>query len=577
MTVNKHDTSFLDRNSTPIIVVALIVACVAIYGQTFRFDFINIDDRQYIYENPIVTTGLNSKSIWWAFTAVYSGNWHPVTWLTHLADVSLFGMNAGGHHATNVVIHTLASVLAFFAFRNLTNTIWPSAAVAALFAVHPAHVESVAWIAERRDVLTGLFMMLTLLSYVKFVRTENGKAKWMAITAVCLALGLMSKGMLVTMPFVLLLCDYWPLNRLNSLADLRKLTVEKIPLFALVAASAAITFYSQSSGGAVADLATMSLGDRIQNMIVAYASYVAMLFYPFDLGVFYPIDPNRPVWIVLVSCIVLLALSVLFLIVLRHKRYLAVGWLWFLGMMFPVSGIVQIGGQSMADRYTYVPYFGLFIIVVWGVSVLSTKFRLPEKVLALIAVLAVVALGVRAFDQTAKWQSSETLYRHTLSFTRNNNPLLANLCLHYLKKADSQTAERQCTELLAQMPETADGYQILGNLSAQNGKMKEARAFFEKAIALRPEWGVLHLNLGMAAAKLGDFDAGLGSMDKAATLADGSVTPQTLARGYFLIAGEYERSGQRARSIETLTKAVSIDPGFTEAASLLERMKAATK
>lgn len=577
MTEKKQDTGFLERYSTPIIVIGLIVACVAIYGQTFRFDFINIDDRQYIYENPIVEKGLNTKSIWWAFTAVYSGNWHPVTWLTHLADVSLFGMNAGGHHATNVVIHTLASVLSFFAFRSITNTVWPSAAVAALFAIHPAHVESVAWIAERRDVLTALFMMLTLLSYVKYVRSDSGKAKWMAITAVCLALGLMSKGMLVTMPFVLLLCDYWPLNRLNSLADLKKVVIEKIPLFALVAASAAITYYSQSSGGAVADLATLSLGDRIQNMIVAYASYVAMLFYPFNLGVFYPIDPNRPTWIFAVSGVVLVALSVLFLVVLRHKRYLAVGWLWFLGMMFPVSGIVQIGGQSMADRYTYVPYFGLFIIVVWGIAELSTKFRLPEKVVASVAVIAMAALGIRAFDQTSKWQNSETLYRHTLSFTKSNNPLLANLCLHYLKKADPQTAERQCTELLAQMPETADGYQILGTLSAQNGKLKEARAFFEKAIALRPDWGVLHLNLGMAAAKLGDVDAGLRSMDKAATLTDGSVTPQTLARGYFLVAGEYERKGQRERSVETLTKAVSIDPGFTDAANLLERMKAATK
>lgn len=577
MTEKKQDTSFISQYSTPIIVIGLIVACVAIYGQTFRFDFINIDDRQYIYENPVVATGLNSKSIWWAITAVYSGNWHPVTWLTHLSDVSLFGLNAGGHHATNVVIHTLASVFAFFAFRNLTNTIWPSAAVAALFAVHPAHVESVAWIAERRDVLTGLFMMMALLSYVKFTRTDAGKVKWMAITAVCLALGLMSKGMLVTMPFVLLLCDYWPLNRLNSLADLKKVVIEKIPLFALVAASAAITYYSQSSGGAVADLATLSLGDRIQNMIVAYASYVAMLFYPFNLGVFYPIDPNRPTWIFAVSGVVLVALSVLFLVVLRHKRYLAVGWLWFLGMMFPVSGIVQIGGQSMADRYTYVPYFGLFIILVWGISELSAKFRLPEKVIATVAMIAVVALGIRAFDQTSKWQNSETLYRHTLSFTKSNNPLLANLCLHYLKKADPQTAERQCTELLAQMPETADGYQILGTLSAQNGKLKEARAFFEKAIALRPDWGVLHLNLGMAAAKLGDVDAGLRSMDKAATLTDGSVTPQTLARGYFLVAGEYERKGQRERSVETLTKAVSIDPGFTDAANLLERMKAATK
>lgn len=577
MTEKKQDTSFISQYSTPIIVIGLIVACVAIYGQTFRFDFINIDDRQYIYENPVVATGLNSKSIWWAITAVYSGNWHPVTWLTHLADVSLFGMNAGGHHATNAVIHTLASVFAFFAFRNLTNTIWPSAAVAALFAVHPAHVESVAWIAERRDVLTGLFMMLTLLSYVKFTRTDAGKVKWMAITAVCLALGLMSKGMLVTMPFVLLLCDYWPLKRLNSLADLRKLVVEKIPLFALVAASAAITFYSQSSGGAVADLAMMPLGDRVQNMIVAYASYVAMLIYPFDLGVFYPIDPNRPAWIFAVSSVVLVFLSVLFLVVLRQKRYLAVGWLWFLGMMFPVSGIVQIGGQSMADRYTYVPYFGLFIILVWGVAELATKFTIPRKAVAAVCLLVIVGLGVRAFDQTSKWQNSETLYRHTLSFTKNNNPLLANLCLHYLKKSDSQTAERQCTELLAQMPETADGYQILGNLSAQNGKFEEARSFFEKAIALRPEWGVLHLNLGMAAAKIGDVDAGLRSMDKAAASNDGSVTPQTLARGYFLVAGEYERKGQRERSIETLTKAVSIDPAFIEAANLLERMKAATK
>ncbi|HMT06770.1 MAG TPA: tetratricopeptide repeat protein [Pyrinomonadaceae bacterium] len=576
--MTEEKQSFFERYSTTIIVVGLVAVCLAIYGQTYRFDFINIDDRQYIYENPVVASGLNSNSIWWAFTAVYSGNWHPVTWLTHLLDVQLYGMNAGGHHATNVIIHTLASVLAYSAFNRLTGTVWQSAAVAALFAVHPAHVESVAWIAERRDVLTGLFMMLTLITYTKFVASESGsRRKWMGLTSLCLALGLMSKGMLVTMPFVLLLCDYWPLKRLNSLSDLPKLLLEKAPLFILIAASAVMTYYAQSAGGAVADLATMTLFERLQNVVFGYTGYLAMFFWPFDLGVFYPISQSRPIWLFLISVILLLVLTIASDWFGRSRRYLTVGWLWFVGMMVPVSGIVQIGGQSMADRYTYVPYFGLFIIVVWGIADIARSYKLSQKALAAICIIVIAVLGIRAFDQASKWQNSETLYRHTLAFTKNNNPMLANLCLHYVKKADPQTAERQCTELLAQMPETADGYNILGTLAAQNGKFADARTFFEKAIAIRPDWGILHLNLAMATAKAGDPMKAMTSIQLAAASTDGSVMPQALSRGYFTIAGEFERKADRTRSIETLAMAVEIDPTFVEAANLLERMRASSK
>lgn len=578
MTKTKHNDSILDRYSTPLIVVGLVAACVAIYGQTYRFDFINIDDRQYIYENPIVGTGLNGKSIWWAITAVYSGNWHPVTWLTHLADVSIYGMNAGGHHATNVIIHTLASILTFFAFNRLTGTIWKSAAVAALFAVHPAHVESVAWIAERRDVLTGLFMMMTLLCYAYFVRAENTKRwKWMAAASGCLALGLMSKGMLVTMPFVLLLCDYWPLKRLNTASDLQKLFIEKLPLFILIIASAVMTYYAQSSGGAVADLSTFTIGERSQNVLFAYTGYVAMLFYPFDLGVFYPIDPERPTFLLLTCLILLIAITGACIYFMRSKPYLAVGWFWFLGMMVPVIGIVQIGGQSMADRYTYVPFFGLFIILAWGFADIALKFDLNAKIAAVAGIVIIVALGIRANDQAFKWKNSEILYRHTLSFTKRNYPMLSNLCLHYLKNADPQTAERQCTELLEQMPETADGYNILGTLAMQNGKISQARTFFEKAITIRPEWGILHLNLGMAMARSGDPTTGVLEIQKAAASNDGSVLPQSLSRGYFVVAGEFERRGERARSLEFLTRSVETDPAFIEAANLLEKMRASSK
>ncbi len=578
MKKSKANDSFLTRNSTAIIVVVLVVLCLAIYGQTLQFEFINVDDRQYIYENPNIANGLNSTSVWWAITAVYSGNWHPVTWITHLLDVSLYGMNAGGHHATNVIIHTIASVLAFFAFRNLTGMVWQSAAVAALFAVHPAHVESVAWVAERRDVLTALFMMLTLLAYTKFVASETtSRWKWMGVVTVCLALGLMSKGMLVTMPFVLLLCDFWPLNRLSSIRELPKLLLEKLPLFPLIILSAIMSFYAQTTGGYVADLVVLTPLERSLNVIYAYFNYVVMLFVPIDLGVFYPIYQDRSVPWIIVSLLVLVAITLLFIFYGRTRRYLFTGWFWFAGMMVPVIGFVQIGGQSMADRYTYVPYFGLFIIIVWGLVEAAHRLKIAARTVGAVLTIAILVLAVRAFDQTKKWRTSEILYSHTIAVTKNNYPLMANLCLFYLNRSDSVTAERKCSELLAQMPETADAYNILGNLSAQNGKMSEARAFFEKAIALRPEWGVLHLNLGMAVAKLGDVDAGLRSMDNAAASNDGSVTPPTLARGYFTVAGEYERNGQRARSIETLTKAVNIDPTFVEAANLLERMKAATK
>ena len=359
--------TFFRQNSELIVITVLSVLVIFIYAQTVGFGFINFDDNQYVYENPFVASGLHWATIKWAFTEFHSANWHPLTWISHQLDATLFGLNAGGHHATNVIFHLINSILAFVVFNKYTNCFWKSAVVAALFAVHPMHVESVAWISERKDVLSTMFWFLTMWTYFGYVKNDKSRNCYL-LTLLLFILGLMSKPMLVTLPFVLLLMDYGFLERLKSRHDLKSLVIEKIPFFALSAISSYITILAQKSEGAIQSLEFLPFQTRLLNAVVSYAKYIVSFFYPVKLSVWYPYDENFAVWQIAGSMVLLLAITAFCIWQIRQRKYLLTGWLWFLGTLIPVIGLVQVGSQPIADRYTYIPYFGLFIMLVWGIN-----------------------------------------------------------------------------------------------------------------------------------------------------------------------------------------------------------------
>ena len=573
---------FTENRSRIFIILTLTVLCLAVYSQVIGFDFINIDDRAYIYENKAVLSGLNSRSIWWAITAFYSANWHPVTWLSHMLDVSLFGPTAGPMHAMNVVFHTIDSILVFVVFKRLTGKTWQSTAVAFLFALHPVHVESVAWIAERRDVLSTMFWLLTMLAYFKYVEirkqpaSDGGMlarpASWLVVTTALFALGLLSKPMLVTLPFVLLLCDYWALERLNKARDLWPLIKEKLPLFALTIASSVITFLAQSSFGAAVSLEKLPLGDRLINVTQSYAKYIVMMFYPTNLGLWYPFDEKVDPFKVIGAAILLIAVSVFCWHQRKERRYLMMGWLWFLGTLVPVIGLVQVGLQSLADRYTYVPYFGLFIMLAWGIGDLVTRFKVNKIAVAAVSAGVIGTLSVLTFAQVSKWQNSETLYTHTLSFTSKNYFLMSNLCLYYINNADKPTAERRCTELLEATPPSAEAYNILGMLRTDVGRFDEAAAFLERGLQMNPNWAILYLNYSVALSKQGKIDEAEKALLKAKSMNDGSVSRQSAARACNDFAALAEKRGQIDKAKDYYNQATQLDPEFSDAAANFKRI-----
>src|SRR5207249_8302714 len=441
-----------------------------VFGQTLWQDFINYDDPRYVYENTTITRGLSISGIAWAFTHIHSLNWHPLTTISHMLDCQLYGLNAGWHHLTNVVLHTLSAMLLVLALQQMTHAVWRSAFVAAVFAIHPLRVESVAWIAERKDVLSGVFFMLTLLAYVYYVRLPDVRRYLVVISM--FACGLMSKPMLVTLPFVLLLLDYWPLDRFKG--RLWKRLAEKIPLLALSAVSSITTFLVQKA--AVGQTEDLPILERISNAVVSYVLYIWQMLWPVNLAVFYPHPENRlPLWEI-VSCLLLLICITAAAILLRKQRsYLITGWFWYLGMLVPVIGLVQVGWQGHADRYTYLPQIGLYIAGTWALADLTASWRRQRILLGAAALLVIGALSWSGWIQTSYWRDSERLFTHALAVTRNNDVAENNL----------------------------------GIVSLQRGQLDEAISMLQAAIDLRPENGPAHNNLAKALLQKGRVAAAM--------------------------------------------------------------------
>ena len=527
-----------------VIGAGLILAILFIYAQTASFDFIGYDDDADVYNNVRVQAGLTFESIKWAMTAVVTGNWMPVTVLSHLLDVQLFGMQAGMHHLVNVFFHALSSWLLFMVLRRATGAVGASAFVAFIFAVHPLHVGSVAWIAERKDVLSTFFFFLSLLLYERYVECP-GVGRYLQVTA-AFCLGLMAKPMLVTFPFVLLLFDIWPLRRMRW----PKTLWEKLPLFAIAAASSAATYLIQSSTGAVDQKAVLAL--RLENALISYVTYLGQMFLPVGLSVIYPLPTSIPVWQVACAGLLLAGLSGLTVLAWRTRPYLAVGWFWYLGTLVPVIGLVQVGVQAHADRYTYIPMVGIAIAIAWSAS--EAK---PAIVWA--AGIACLLLMVDARVQAAYWQNSEMLFQHAVEVTHDNWAAEANLG-SYLMDMRGRTADAiPHLEVATRLkPDNADARNNLAICLLETGHAAEAVPLFEEVVRIKPDFAKARFNLALALSKIpGHEEQAVSEYRTAVRLEPGNaVAHQSL--GLLLV-----KLGRAEQGAEQLEEAVRLNPDYS--------------
>jgi tetratricopeptide (TPR) repeat protein len=582
--------------STPFwVCVGLAALSLAVYFQLGSHPFINFDDPHYVTENPHVNTGLTRAGVIHAWTAPHAGNWHPLTWLSHMLDVEWFGLDAGRHHAVSVLLHTVNAVLLFLALRLLTGAVWRSAVVAALFAVHPTHVESVAWIAERKDVLSACGWLLALLAYGRYAAAPSlARYVWVALA---MAFGLLAKPMVVTLPFVLLLLDHWPLRRTASTPALR-LVLEKLPLFAMSLASSVITYAVQRDAGAVRAFDALPLSRRLATAALGYWEYVWKTIWPVDLALLYPHRAEVAWGLAALAIAGLAIVTVLALAYANRRPYLAVGWLWFLGTLVPVIGLIQVGSQRIADRYTYIPTIGLFIVAAWGCAELAVRFRVG-RLAAAAAVAVVGASAVTAHAQAARWQSSISIWAHTVAVTRDNARAHNHLG-HALAAAGRDADARRAYETaLALEPDYPEALNNLGALLARHDEHAPAIGAFQRAIALAPrlpharanlglalvragqpqaavehlEAGVredpsnpeLHRRLGVALAMTGRHDAAIASLTEALRLAPAdAVTHNALGAAYGAI-------GRLAEAIGHYREAARLDPRLFEARGNLGR------
>ena len=497
--------------------IVLTVITLAVYMKARDHEFINYDDDVYVTSNPHVANGLSLQNFSWAFRSVEAGNWHPITWLSQMVDVQLYGINPRGHHLTNVAIHTISSLLLLLLLFRLTGAVWQSSFVAVLFALHPLHVESVAWVAERKDLLSAFFGFLTLLIYAEF--TAKRKSILYFLCLFSFILGLMSKPMLVTLPLVMLLIDFWPLDRYRYQAQARgphqyivrviDLVREKIPFYICSLLSGAITIYAQHKSGAMSSLDQISFQLRIENALIAYVKYIGKTLWPHDLAVLYPFPLSIPPWQVISSLFILLLLSMVAIRGRRRHPYFAVGWFWFFVTLVPVVGLIQVGSQSMADRYSYIPVIGLFIMAAWGVPNLTKGLQQRQLILGLFSGAIIIASAALTWQQLDYWRDSISLYQHTLRVTTGNTFIHYNLGLALASKGDLDAAIQEYKEALRLDPNNSMAHNNLGQALAIKGNLDAAIQEYNKSLWLDPKNGMAHSNLGASLAIKGDLDAAI--------------------------------------------------------------------
>jgi len=493
------------------IYVLLAVAVFAVYVQMLHFDFVTYDDPDYVTANPQVQAGLTGAGVAWAFRSGFAGNWFPLTWLSHMLDVSLFGLDPGWHHFTNLWLHALSTLLWFAVLQRLTGARWRSALVAFLFGLHPLHVESVAWIAERKDVLSGLFWPLTLWAYAAYTARPG---VWRYATTLALfCLGLMAKPILVTLPLVLLLLDRWPLRRGTKL-------LEKLPFFAASAAVSLVTFLVHREVGAAATLTLIPLATRLENSLISYGAYILQMLWPADLAVFYPYPQGSLAIPAALAGVLLAAITVLAIRAFPRRPYLTIGWLWYLITLLPVIGIVQVGAQARADRYTYIPMIGLAIALVWGVA--DALERRP-RILAAVAVAACLVCLVLTWQQVQTWRDSVALYRHAIAVTDENYVAHYNLAAVLETRGDLADAAAELRETVRIRPRFAPAHSELGQVLGKLGLPGEALPELEQAKSLQPDLTDIDLRLGAVLGTLGRADQAAAAFAEAVRLQPGNA------------------------------------------------------
>ena len=548
-----------------LILLGLAVMTFGIYAQVIRHQFITLDDGWYITENAMVNRGVTLAGLAWAFTTFHEGNWHPLTWIAHMIDSQLFGMNAGGHLLVNALIHVANTLLVFWFLSRTTHARWPSALVAALFALHPLHVESVAWAAERKDTLSTFFGLLSLISYTRYA--EGHSRKWYAWTALTLALGLLAKPMLVTWPFVMLLLDYWPLRRLsestsrkNFLVSIAPLVREKLPLFAMAAASCVITFFAQSHGAAVRTFTDIPIVLRLSNALVSYAKYLMLTFWPHNLAVYYPFTPTGiPAWQIIGAAFLLIGITAFCLFQRKSRPYLSVGWLWFLVTLVPVIGIVQVGGQTMADRYFYIPSIGLFTALVYGLAGIAKTRRLAASLIASIVGGVLLVLAILTNAQIHLWRDSFTLFEHALAVTPPNLPIENSLGI---AMDNSGRYDEAAAHFEKALQVQRDHYEVLVNMGVtryHRDQLPEAIEYYQAAIRSQPDAPEAHAQLCLALWKQNRNEAAYDEVHRASQLAPKDAN----IRNYLGIA--LGRLGRFPEAIDQLHEALRLNPNSAEA------------
>lgn len=594
----------------PIVCLLLAVVTLALYNPVNRHPFANYDDDRYVVNNPHVRQGLTADSFTWALTATEQANWHPLTWMSHALDCSLFRLNPAGHHFTSILLHVVNVILLFLLLMWATGRLGPSLFVAALFALHPINVESVAWVAERKNVLCSMFFFVTLWAYGWYARKPDWK-RYLAVAAL-FAAGLASKPMVITLPFVLLLLDYWPLARVREangevsqtlpVFPRSRLALEKLPLLALSAASAVITMQAQQAGGAVRTTAEVSFGARIATAIWAYAMYLWKMVWPARLAPLYPHPGDSlAAWQVLVAAAVLMAISVA-VWRLRARRYLLAGWLWFLGTLVPVIGLVQVGEAAMADRYAYIPLIGIFVMIAFGAADWAEQKKFGWRA-ALPAAAILVALALATHRQIGYWQSNYDLWSHTLAVTENNFVAENNLGGALILDRKEEEAHAHFEAAARINPRDPMSRSNLGIYFQKHGQMDEAVAQYEAAIELTSDPGLLaqaYANLGSAERAMGEdeqahksleqslrfnpnqFNAWLGmgllaqkqgKLDEAVSDLSRSVELQPSAQGYLELGRTLAQAGHVPEALNAYEQALKISPDLVEAQQAADALR----
>jgi protein O-mannosyl-transferase len=576
------------RVATIVVSVFLAVIVWTAFGRAIGYEFVGYDDQRYVVQNPWVTNGLTLDGIQWAFTHVHATNWHPLTTISHMLDCQLYGLQPWGHHLTNILLQAAAAILLFLALRSLTGDSWPSLFVAAIFAVHPLRVESVAWVSERKDVLSGVFFMLTLWAYARYARSHGPSLFRYLVIVVLFTLGLLCKPTLVTLPFVLLLLDYWPLDRgrpspssghdETASASQRRntwswLVTEKLPLLVLSAASCAATLLAQKQ--ALELSVKPPLDERVGNALISYAVYVRQMIWPAHLAVLYPYpEGNLKVSQVILALLLVLMISGAFFLWRKKYPFLLIGWLWYLGMLVPVIGIIQVGSQVRADRYTYLPQIGLYVVVAWGGMELLHRWRRTREVLAAAAFLTIMALTTHSYLQTSCWRNNETLWKHAIANTSNNYIAHTNLAPTLTYSGRFAEAIAECQTALKIKPDWAAAHNNLGVALVRNkhsgdgavghdGAVDEAIEHYRRALQINPDFTQAHQNLGIVLVQKGQIDEAIKHFQKSLELEPSD------AHAEFLLGSAFLQRQEAGEAIAHYQKALEIRPDYAEARNYL--------